>query len=435
MLNAELQKHREGRTHRRIVHAWCLYDWANSAFATTIMAALLPPFYKTVAGVGLPGNRATVYWGYTTSIALFLIALLAPILGAIADYTGWKKRFLAAFTALGIVFTCLLIFVGTGDVLLASVVFIVANVGFAGGEVFYNALLPYVAGPGEIDQISAKGYALGYLGGGLLLAINVIWILTPKTFLLPDPTAAIRLSFISAGLWWALFSIPILRVVPEPSVPGASKSHPHWITEGFRQLHRTLREIRRYSELAMFLLAFWIYNDGIGTIIKMATIYGTEIGIGQTNLIGALLVTQFVGIPCSLLFGRLAARIGAKSSIYLGLSVYALIAVWAYFMVHAWTFWVLAFLVGCVQGGTQALSRSLFGALVPKDRTAEFFGFYSVSAKFAGIAGPFLFALVGQITGSSRVSILSLIVFFIAGGLILARVDEEAGRRRVNALG
>jgi UMF1 family MFS transporter len=421
------------KMHSKIINAWCMYDWANSAFATTIMAAVLPTFYQSVAGANLEGNLATVYWGYTTSIALLLTAILAPMLGAIADYSGAKKRFLAGFATLGIIFTCLLVLIQTGDWLLASLLFAVANVGFAAANIFYDALLPHVAHPDEIDQVSTKGYALGYLGGGILLAINLAWILFPSTFFLPNAESASRLSFLSVGIWWALFSIPIFRNVPEPPRMAEARAEIHPVVGGFRRLGQTFRDVRRYRELIKFLIAFWLYNDGIGTIIKMATIYGAEIGIGQRDLIGALLLTQFVGIPFSFLFGRLAKRLGAKPSIYLALAVYTGISIWGYSMAHAWEFWALAFLVGLVQGGSQALSRSLFGSMVPKEKTAEFFGFYSVSSKFAGIVGPFVFALVGQLTGSSRLSILSIIFFFIVGALLLTRVNEKEGVRVARA--
>jgi UMF1 family MFS transporter len=421
------------KMHKKIINAWCMYDWANSAFATTIMAAVLPTFYQAVAGTDLEGNLATVYWGYTTSIALLLTALLAPMMGAIADYSGTKKRFLAGFATLGIIFTCLLVLIRTGDWLLASILFVVANVGFAAANIFYDALLPHVAHPDEIDQVSTKGYALGYLGGGILLAINLAWILSPSTFFISDTESASRLSFLSVGIWWALFSIPVLRHVPEPPGMAEAQAEVHPILGGFRRLGQTFRHIRRYRELIKFLVAFWLYNDGIGTIIKMATIYGAEIGIGQSDLIGALLLTQFVGIPFSFFFGRLAKRLGTKPSIYLALAIYTGISIWGYFMAHAWEFWALAFLVGLVQGGSQALSRSLFCSMVPKGKTAEFFGFYSVSSKFAGIVGPFVFALVGQLTGSSRLSILSIIFFFIVGGLLLTRVNEKEGVRVARA--
>jgi UMF1 family MFS transporter len=417
--------------HRRETFSWAMYDWANSAFATTIMAAVLPIYYASVAGAHLPGNRATVYWGYTTSIALFLIAVISPILGAVADYMGAKKRFMALFATLGIVFTAMLYFIHEGDWLLASALFIVANIGFSGANVFYDSLLPHVASQDEIDQLSTAGYALGYLGGGILLVINILWILSPQTFGIADTTTASRIAMFSVAVWWAVFSVPIFRNVSEPPrrISDADALDTNPIQAGFGRLVETFREIRQYRQLLIFLIAFWLYNDGIGTIIKMATIYGTEIGIGQTDLIGALILTQFAGIPFAFAFGGLARRIRAKPSIYLALAVYTLISIAGYFLSQAWQFWALAFAVATVQGGSQALSRSLYGSMIPRAQSSEFFGFFSVSSKFAGILGPFLFALVGQLTGSSRLSIVSLIVFFIGGALILTRVDVEEGQR------
>lgn len=399
-----------------------MYDWANSAFATTVMAAVLPVYYSQVAGVDLPGNTATVYWGYTTAGALLISAFLAPIMGAIADYSGVKKKLLLTFAALGIFATALLYFVTTGDWLMASVFFIIGNIGFAISEVFYNSLLPHVAGPEKIDQVSTKGYALGYLGGGILLGINVLMI-----ELMSDTLLATRLCFVTVAIWWAIFTIPILRNVTEPKVRENIGPHINPFTGGFKRIRSTFNELRSYRQLFLFLVAFWIYNDGIGTIIRMAAIYGAEIGIDQTALIGALLMTQFVGIPFSFAFGRLAKYIGAKNSILLGLFVYTMISIGGYFMETALHFWILAFLVGTVQGGTQALSRSFFGSMLPKSKTGEFYGFYGMSSKFAGIIGPLVFAIVSQIAGSSRLSILSLIVFFIVGGFLLNRVDEKKG--------
>jgi UMF1 family MFS transporter len=416
------------KSRRKIVNAWCMYDWANSAFSTTILAAVFPIYYGTVAGATLPGNRATVFWGYTTSLALLMVALSAPVLGAIADYSGTKKKFLLAFAVPGIVFTGMLSGVGEGDWLPASLFFVGAYVGFAGSIIFYEALLPHISGPEDIDRVSSKGYAFGYLGGGLLLALNLAWILKPKLFLIPNAEAASRLSFLSVALWWAVFSIPLLRRVPEPAASRHSKMvNP--LHAGFQRLSYTFREVRRYKELTKFLVAFWLYSDGIGTVIKMATIYGAEIGIGRSSLISALLVVQFVGIPCTMAFAALARKIGTKRAIFFALGIYCLVSLGGYFMSKAWHFWMLAILVATAQGGSQALSRSLFGRMVPKSKSAEFFGFYSVSSKFAGIFGPLLFAVVAQMTGASRLSIVSLLFFFVVGGLLLARVDIEEGNR------
>ncbi len=419
-------KSQVSHTYARVVNAWCMYDWGSSAFSTTVEAAVLPVYFEGVAAVGLPGNTATVYWGYTNAIALLITALLAPILGSIADYTGGKKRLLTVFAGVGILATALMVLIDTGDWPLALVLFLFGSIGIGASYVFYDALLPHIAHPEEIDYVSSKGYALGYLGGGILLAVNILMI----QVIWAGSTLGPRLSFVTVALWWAIFTIPFLRHVPEPPANTAGIGEGvNPVAAGFRRLGQTFQEIRKYRQLLFFLLAFWLYNDGIGTIIKMATIYGSEIGIGMIDLIGALLLTQFVGIPFSLLFGKFSGRIGTKRAIMLGLGWYTLIAISGYFMSQAWHFWALAFMVGMVQGGTQALSRSLFGLMAPRARSAEFFGFYDISSKFAGIAGPALFALVGQLTGSSRLSIVALVIFFIGGIFLLTQVDEQEGIR------
>jgi UMF1 family MFS transporter len=413
----------------RIVRAWCLYDWANSAFATTVMAALFPPFFRSAAiAGGLAPGTATAAWGYTTATALLLIAAAAPLLGAIGDASGRRKGHLAGLAGLGIVATGSFLLIGPDDWPLAAGLFMVANVGFAGSIVFYESLLPSVAAGGSIDRISARGYAYGYLGGGLLLAMQVLWVGHPEWFGLSGTRQAVQAAFLSVAIWWAVFSLPLLRRVPEPPGGGhATGGLP--LVDGLRRLRGTLREIRRYRELALFLAAFWLYSDGIGTIIKMATAYGDELGIGLSHMTIALLATQFVGVPATLLFGRLAARWGARGAIQLALAIYLLILLGGFFMRTALHFYMLAIAVGLVQGGAQSLSRSLFGAMVPRHKTAEFFGFFSTSMKFAGIAGPLLFGLVGQLTGESRWSLLSLGIFFLVGGLLLSRVDVAAGMR------
>ncbi len=420
----------EDRQYRKIINSWCMYDWANSAFVCTVMSAVFPPFYRSlVLKSGLAENQATAYFGYTASAALLIIALLAPILGAISDYTGGKKRYLITFVGLGVISTAMMVFIGADTWMLASLLFIGGNLGFAGSEVFYESVLPHIAKKNDIDQISAKGYAFGYVGGGLMLIVNVLWIMKPGWFGMPDAAFAIKASFVSVAIWWAVFTVPFLRHVPEP--PSVVKDGPavHPISHGFSRLKATFRDIRQYKQLVLFLLAFWIYNDGIGTIIKMATAYGSEIGIQMTDLIIALIITQFVGFPFALLFGKLAKKIGTKRSILLSLFVYTLICIAGYFMQTALHFYILAFAVGMVQGGSQALSRSLYGAMVPRHKSAEFFGFFSTSSKFAGIAGPLLFGVVSQIAGHSRLSIVALIIFFIVGGYILTKVDVDEGIR------
>jgi len=417
------------KQHKKAIWAWTMYDWGNSAFATTIMAAVLPVYYASVAASNLPSNIATAYWGYTSSISALIAAIISPILGAIADFRGSKKKFLTAFMIFGVTGTALLYLVQSGDWLLASLFFVFGNIGFAGSLVYYDALLPHVATQDEIDNVSSRGYAMGYIGGGLLLAINLVMIMVLPG-LIPglDTTLMTRLSFVTVAIWWACFTLPLLIHVKEPPrriEAGEESEHP--ITVSFRRLIKTFKEIRKYRELSLAMLAFWVYANGIGTIIVMATAYGTELGFSQTTLIGTLLMVQFVAAPFAFLFGWLSKKIGTKNSIYISLAIYTAIAVAGYFLYHEWQFWVLGFAVATVQGGSQALSRSLIGKLIPKSKSAEFFGFFSVFEKFASILGPAIFGVVSTIMGESRLSIASLVLFFIVGIIILTKVDVEKG--------
>ncbi len=412
-------------TKKQVTNAWCMYDWGSSAFSTTVEAAVLPVYFEEIARAVLESNLITAYWGYANSISLFLAALLSPILGSIADYTGSKKKLLGVFAALGIVATAFLVTITTGDWIPALVLFIIGSLSLGASYIFYDALLGHITDPEERDYVSSKGYALGYLGGGIVLAINIamIWFLEVDNW-------GTRLSFLSVAIWWAIFTLPLLKRVPEPPAntadiqPGMSP-----IKAGFQRLLRTFSELSKYRELFKFLVAFWLYNDGIGTVIKMATIYGKSIGIGTLDLIGALLLTQFVGIPFALLFGKFGKVIGTKRAIIAGLAWYGLITIAAYFISASWHFWVLAFAVGMVQGGTQALSRSLYSQMAPAARSAEFFGFYDISTKFSGIGGPLVFGLVSQLIGQSRLGIVSILFFFVAGIIFLSRVDEKEGIR------
>lgn len=422
--------------HRPELRAWAMYDWANSAFATTIMAAVLPIYYVRVAAGDRPPNVALAYWSYTAALSLLVIALASPVLGAIADYLGAKKRFLGAFVALGVTGTASLYLVSRGDWLLASLCFLLGNAGFAGSIIFSDGLLPHIARADEIDRVSAGGWAMGYVGGGILLAINLLMISRPGLFGFADTSEASRAAFVTVAVWWAVFSLPLLRRVPEPPrrIEADETLRDNAVRVGFRRLRETLGEIRRYRELGKLLVAFWFYSDGIGTIIKVAAAYAISIGIiGETSLVGALLFVQFVGVPFTFLFGALAKRVGAKNGIYGALGIYVLIAGLGYFMTRAWHVWVLAFGIATVQGGAQALSRSVYATMIPKAKSSEFFGFFSVFEKFAGIAGPALFGLVSQVTGTGRLGILSLVVFFVGGILLLTRVNVEEGRRVARA--
>ena len=425
------------------LRAWAMYDWAASAMQTTIMVAVFPIYFVKVAGAGLPESGATQRLATVNSLALVVIAFLSPILGAISDYRAVKKRFLARFMILGVLAVIGMFFIHRGDLDLASLLFTVSLIGVTGSFVFYESLLPHVARPDEVDRVSTAGYAMGYIGGGVLLALNLAWIQRPDWFGLPhgpgltedQATLPVRLAFLSVALWWLVFSIPLFRRIAEPprllepdEIQGQSA-----IRTAFVRLRETFQELRSYRNAFLLLLAFLIYNDGIQTIIKMATAYGTEIGIGQSALIGAILLVQFVGIPCSFLFGILAHRIGAKQALFLGLLVYTAIGVLGYFMKTALHFYLLAGLVGLVQGGTQALSRSMFASMVPRHKSGEFFGFFSVFEKFAGIFGPLIYAGTIATTGSSRNAILSVIAFFAVGALLLWPVNVEEGKRVAQA--
>jgi MFS transporter, UMF1 family len=427
--------------HRPEVRAWAMYDWAISAVQVGIVTAIFPIYYVKVAGAGLIAGKATQHLATANTVSLAFVALLSPILGAAADYVAAKKRFLAAFMLLGLAAIAAMFFIHTGDLLLASILFVLAMIGATGSFVFYEALLPHIASPAEVDRVSTAGYAMGYIGGGVLLAVNLAWIQKPGWFGLPHgpglaeaaATLPVRLAFVSIAAWWALFSIPLFRRVPEPPrrLEFDERRGENPVVVAFTRLGETFRELRGFRQAFVFLVAFLIYNDGIQTIIKMATAYGTELGIGQGALITAILMVQFVGIPFSFLFGSLAGRIGAKRAVFLGLLVYTAISVLGYFMRTATHFFVLAGLVGIVQGGTQALSRSLFASMTPPHKSGEFFGFFSVFEKFAGIFGPLFFAAAIAFTGSSRAAILSVIAFFVVGGALLATVNvlegEQAG--------
>jgi UMF1 family MFS transporter len=627
-------------TYRKRINAWVLYDWANSAFATTILAAVLPVYYSTVAGATLPSEAtATAYWSIGLSISLFISAILSPILGTISDVVRGKKRFLAFFTGIGVVGTGLLVLIERGDWLLASAIFIVGRIGFIGAITFYDSLLPHVAKPDDQDAVSARGYAMGYLGGGILLALNVVML---KVF---PGTLGARLSFLSVAIWWAVFSIPLFRNVPEPaSATARLKRGETVVGVSLARLRNTLRDIKRYRHLFQYLIAFLVYNDAIGTIIGLAAIYGAELGFGSVELILALLLVQFVGIPFSLMFGslpnknnprrsfflafilfnlialplvaigarfllpatisgvpspayalnapdaghlltvqsdaftrtgdwtiatatdveefseanvfstsniagstlelpfhgqkveivyalvpgggvwtadidgepvledgepfsldtdaetvryglvqdfaaaepgdhvltlthvsggpvsfvaaelpdirqanlgitlalifgvqvvsllfawtvgkhlvaRLADTLDTRRSILLSLLIYIVVAIWGYFLQANVEFWGLAWMIAMVQGGSQALSRSLYASMSPAAKSGEFFGFYGIMEKAASIIGPLIFALAVVFLGSSRPAVLSLVVFFVLGAYLLTRVNIAEGRR------
>lgn len=414
--------------------AWAWYDWANSAYFTTVITAVFPTFYATYAAAGLEPAQATARFGAITTISVAVIAVIAPVLGAVADYSGIKKRLLGAFMVVGIAACAAMVFIGEGDIGLASALFFIGNLGVSGSLVFYDSLLPSVARASETDRVSAAGYAMGYLGGGLLLLVNLAWVLQPERFGFPSAPLAVRASFLSVAVWWAVFSVPLFRWVPEPprAVSHVGES-PSPIVAALVRLGHTFKEIRRYRQAFLFFVAMLLYQDGIQTIIRMAAVYGAEIGIVQTAQMTAFVLVQFLGIPFSFLFGALGARIGTKRAIFIAIAVYAAATMLAYFMTSVTHFFLLAALIATVQGGAQALSRALFARLVPVDRTSEFFGFFAVAERFATVLGPAVFTLSVALTGSSRSAVLAVLVFFVAGAALLAVVDEAEGVRAAAA--
>jgi UMF1 family MFS transporter len=413
------------------LRAWAMYDWANSAFWTTVIVAVFPPFFSEYAAAGLGPGEATERFAWWTTGAVAVSAAMGPILGAVADHRGAKKRLLALFLAIGVAATLLMGTIGRGEWVYAIILFAIANVAVAMTLVFYESLLPHIAEPYEFDRVATAGYAVGFVGGGVLLLINLAWILAPSAFGLPDAVAAIKLSLVSVGVWWLLFSIPLLRRVPEPPpAPAPGPMEGPALLAPFRGAWRTFHELRRLRQAFSMLLAFLLYNDGIQTIIRMAAIYGTEVGINRNAQIAAFVLVQFVGIPCTVLFGMAADRLGPKPALFAGLAAYVGITILGYFMRTTWHFFALAFFVGVVQGGSQALSRSVFARLIPKQKSSEYFGFFSVFEKFAGIFGPALFAASITLFGSSRAAVLSVIVFFVLGALVLTRVDIAEGERQ-----
>lgn len=411
------------------LRAWALYDWANSVFMTTVVQ-LFPVYLARVSAAHVPGARAGAVFSLATSAGMLITALLAPLLGASADHARLKKPLLGAFLALGVGACFGLALSGQGDWRWGVLLFVLGNVGLSGSVVFSDALLPHVARPEELDRVATSAFALGYVGGALLFALNILWIQFPTWFGLTDAAAAMRLSFASAGAWWLLFALPLLRRVPEP--PGAARTRcldGRALMAGFVRLAETFRGLRRFREASLFLAAFLVYSDGINTIVRLGTLYGTELGISTGALVLAVLLVQVVAAPCSLAFGALATRIGVQTAIQWALAAYVVIALVGYTLHGPLGFFLLAGLIGTVQGGSQALSRSLFASLVPRHKAAEFFGFFGVFEKLGSVVGPALFAAALGTTGSARQALLGLVVFFLVGAWLLSRVDVAAGRR------
>ena len=412
---------------RRRILSWAFYDWANSAFATVVMAGFFPVFFKQFWASDLAATDSTFWLGLVNSTASLIIVLFAPLLGAIADQAGAKKRFLIGFTILGILSCGTLFWLAQGQWGMALAIYLLGILGFSGANIFYDALLLVVAPPGSFERVSALGFALGYLGGGLLFALNLTMVLSPEWFGLADSAQAVQVSFLGVALWWSLFAIPIALWVPE----GPRLGEVGWgasIRGGLRQLTETLGRIRQLRMTFLFLVAYWFYIDGVDTIVRMAVDYGLALGFDANSLMVALLITQLVGFPAALVFGRLGERWGAKRSILLAIGIYVLVVLGAARMDRVEEFYLLALAIGLVQGGIQALSRALFASMVPSGQTAEFFGFYNMIGKFAAVLGPFLVGLTAALTGDSRLSLIPILLLFLIGAVLLWRIDPEAGR-------
>ncbi len=406
------------------VIAWALYDWANSAFSVTVIAAFFPLLLKRYWSEGADAAVSTFELGVANALGSVAIALVSPMLGAMADRGGARKRYLVAFAAVAIATTAAMAFLGHGQAVPAIALYVAASIGFAASNQFYDALLVDVAHRSRYHYVSGLGFGLGYLGGGVLFAANVAMTLWPQRFGLTDATQAARASLITVAVWWALFSIPLVVLVRERAQrlgPAGSTA----LSLGIRDLLAALRWLRRHRPVALFLLAYWLYIDGVGTVARMAIDYGLALGFDERALIVALLVTQFVGFPATIAFGRLGERIGARAGIGVGIVAYVVATFWSYAMTSTWEFYALAIVIGLVQGGVQSLSRSLYARMIPHANAGEFFGFYNMLGKLAAIVGPLAMGLTAIATGSSRASVLAVAVLFVAGGLLLMLVDER----------
>lgn len=418
---------------KKTIYSWALYDWANSAYATTVMAGFFPLFFKSYYSADTLATTSTANLGIASSLSSLVIVLIAPLLGAVADAGSFKKRFLFIFAYLGILMSAMLSLVGAGEWQAALFIYILGNIGFMGSNIFYDGLLKSVSTKKSVDFVSGLGFALGYLGGGVLFSINV-WMFEDFAFFgFENQAAAIKAAFVSVALWWALFSIPLLLFVREDKSIHVTTTTK--LKEGYLRLKKTFLKIRQLRHLSLFLVAYWLYIDGVDTIIRMAVDYGMALGFDSSNLILALLLVQFVGFPATLLFTKISELTGTKGAIYLAISIYLFIIMWAAAMNEVWEFYMLAVMIALVQGGIQALSRSYYSRMIPDGYSAEFFGFYNFIGKFAAIFGPLLIAVVALATQNSRVSIASISILFILGAVLLYFVDEKKGEKELhNAL-
>lgn len=429
---------------KKSVWGWAIYDWANSAFATTVMAGFFPVFFKEFWSAGVDVNVSTARLGFGVALASLIIAVSSPFLGAIADHGKVKKRFLFLFVYFGVFMTVILFFIPEGKWLWAILAYTLCIVGWYAADIFYNAFLPELVSEHRLDYVSSLGYSVGYLGGGLLFAFNVWMTLNPEFFGLLNTVEAVRFSFLSVAIWWGGFSIITFIWVKEEKNGRGKTGFFATAKGGFLQLKSTFQKIRHMKTVFLFLLAYWFYIDGVDTVFVMAVDYGISIGFKSSDLILALLITQFVGFPCTLLIAKFGGRFGVKKALYFTISVYIVICLWGMLMQQQWEFFALATIIGTVQGGIQALSRSFFAKLIPVNQAAEFFGFYNMLGKFAAILGPALMAIIGLAVKrilepsptemlaagqiASRASIASIILLFLAGGILLSMVNEKKGK-------
>ena len=421
----------KAHTLSRPVISWVLYDWANSAYALCVMSAFFPIFLKEYWNSTADDAITNFQLGIANSVASLIIVLAAPLLGAVADQGRLRKRFLFSFAALGALTCGSLFLVSSGSWQIAVVLYILGTVGFSGANVFYDALLVAISPPDKRDWVSALGYSVGYLGGGILFAFSILMMLYPGWFGLAGPAEAIRLSFLMVAAWWALFSLPLLLLVAEPDA-SAARAQP-W-KAGFRQLKKSLSQIRKLRPAVLFLVAYWLYIDGVDTIIRMAVAYGQSLGLDRQHLILALLMSQLLGFPAALAVGKIVQYIGPRRVLFGCLAVYGVITTAAVFVTNALEFYLLAASVALVQGGIQSVSRSYYTRLIPASQAGEFFGFYNMLGKFAAVLGPLLMGSIGLLTGNVRTSILTLLVLFAGGAFFLSKVDEEEARQAVAAM-
>ncbi|WP_416828965.1 MFS transporter [Ectobacillus polymachus] len=404
--------------------SWIFYDWANSAYSLIITTAVFPIYFKAAANnAGLASATSTAYWGYANSLATFLISLLAPILGTIADYKDFKKRFFTFFFALGIIFTAMLAIVPHNQWLLLLICYMLTVVGFAGANIFYDAFLIDVTTDERMNRTSTRGYAYGYIGSTIPFIIAIAIIILAQNNILPlSATVASQIAFSITALWWGLFTIPLLRNVTQNYY---IEHEPNPIGNSFKRLFQAFLNIKKHRIVFLFLLSYFFYIDGVDTIITMSTAYGTDLGISSTNLLIILFVTQIVAAPFSLLYGKLAEKFSGRTMLLVGIVMYVIICTYAYFLKTTLDFWILAMLVASSQGGIQALSRSYFARIVPRESANEFFGFYNIFGKFAAIMGPFLVGVTAQATGKTNAGVLSIVILFIIGGVILTKVPKQ----------